>query len=60
MDITGQIVLAYLEEDDSKRVLFRVRPLLTAFGALSAEDLEAFQQDGFLRIAPDKHEQHTF
>lgn len=60
MDITGQVVLAYLEEDDSKRVLFRVRPLLTAFGTLTSEDLESFQQDGYLRIAPDKQEQHTF
>ena len=60
MDITGQIVLAYLEEDDSKRVLFRVRPLLTMYGILGAEDLDAYELDGYLRIAPDKGEQHTF
>ena len=60
MDLTGQVILAYLEEDDARRVLFRVRPLLTAQGAISAEDVEEFQADGFLRIAPDKAEQHKF
>ena len=60
MDLTGQMILAYLEEDDTRRVLFRVRPLLTAMGSLSPEDLEEYEQDGFLRIAPDRQEQHSF
>ncbi|NLE19688.1 MAG: hypothetical protein GX623_02615 [Clostridiales bacterium] len=60
MDLSGQVVLAYLEEDDARHVLFRVRPLLTTTGGVSPEDLEAFEQDGFLRIAPDKQEQHSF
>ncbi len=60
MDLSGQVVLAYLEEDDARRVLFRVRPLLTTAGGVSPEDLEEFAQDGFLRVAPDKQEQHSF
>ena len=54
------MILAYLEEDDTRRVLFRVRPLLTAMGSLSPEDLEEYEQDGCLRIAPDRQEQHSF
>lgn len=60
MDLTGQIVLAYLEEDDARRVLFRVRPLLSAQGAFTQEDLEEYELDGFLRVAPDRQEQHSF
>jgi hypothetical protein len=60
MDLTGQIVLAYLEEDDARHVLFRARPLLTATGPVSQEDIDELEQDGFLRIAPDKQEQHSF
>lgn len=60
MDFTGQIVLSYLEEDDARRVLFRVRPLLTAQGAVAQEEIEELEQEGYLRIAPDKQEQHTF
>ena len=60
VDLSGQLVLAYLEEDDSKRVLFRVRPLLSAQGAFSPEDLETYDLEGFLRVAPDRQEQHSF
>lgn len=60
MDFTGQLILAYLEEDDTRRVLFRVRPLITREGGINPEDLEELAQDGFLRIAPDRQEQHSF
>ncbi|MDD2562258.1 MAG: hypothetical protein PHP07_03940 [Eubacteriales bacterium] len=60
MDLSGQRVLAYLQEDNTQRVLFRVRPLLSSQGLLAAEDIDAFRDQGFLRIAPDRQEQHTF
>ncbi|MDD3109346.1 MAG: hypothetical protein PHH32_01720, partial [Eubacteriales bacterium] len=60
MDLSGQRVLAYLQEDNTHRVLFRVRPLLSSQGLLAAEDIDAFRDQGFLRIAPDRQEQHTF
>lgn len=60
MDFSGQVILAFLEEDDEKRVLFRVRPLLTCHGPISQEDIDSLPQEGFLRIAPDQKEQHTF
>ncbi|NLX83174.1 MAG: hypothetical protein GXZ04_05090 [Clostridiales bacterium] len=60
MDFAGQLMLAYLEEDDTRRVLFRVRPLISQEGTISPEDLEELEQDGFMRIAPDRQEQHSF
>ena len=60
MDLTGQMILAYLEEDDVRRVLFRARPLLSARGAFTQEDLDELELDGFLRVAPDRQEQHSF
>ncbi len=60
MELTGQIILAFLEEDDPRRILFRTRPLLSASGPIGPEHLEEYGQDGFLRIAPDKREQHSF
>ena len=60
MDFTGRMILSFLEEDDERRVLFRVRPLLSAQGAVTQEEIEELEQEGYLRIAPDKQEQHTF
>lgn len=60
MDLSGQRVLAYLQEDNTQRVLFRVRPLLSPQGSLAAEDIAAYKDHGFLRVAPDRQEQHTF
>ncbi|MDD4080357.1 MAG: hypothetical protein PHP02_02955 [Eubacteriales bacterium] len=60
MDLSGQRFLAFLEEDNTQRVLFRVRPLLSAQGLLAAEDIDAYRDQGFLRIAPDRQEQHSF
>ena len=60
MDLSGQRFLAYLQEDNTQRVLFRVRPLLSPEGLLAAEDIAGYRDQGFLRIAPDRQEQHTF
>lgn len=60
MDLSGQIVLAYLEEDDTRRVLYRVRPLMNEQGPITPEDLEAYGEEGYLRVAPDRQEQHSF
>lgn len=54
------MTLAYIEEDDSRRVLFRVRPLLAEAGPISPESLDTFEQEGYLRVAPDRQELHTF
>lgn len=60
MDLNGQLVLAFLQEDDTRRVLFRVRPLMTEHGVFPPEEVEEFENEGYLRIAPDRPEQHTF
>lgn len=60
MDFSGQIILSYLEEDNTQRAYFRVRPLLTEHGALTKEDIDSLPDEGYLRIVPDKNEQHTF
>ncbi len=60
MDLSGQRVLAYLQEDNTQRVLFRVRPLLSPQGLIAAEDIAAYRDHGYLRVAPDRQEQHTF
>lgn len=60
MKFQGQAVLVYLEEDNITRAYFRIRPLLTVTGPVSQEELNAFPDEGYLRIVPDKNEQHTF
>ena len=60
MDFTGRIVLSYVEEDNIQRAYFRIRPLLTAEGAVPQADIDALPDEGYLRIVPDKNEQHTF
>lgn len=60
MGLTGKLLLAWLEEDNEQRALFRVRPLMSAQGALSQEDLDALADEGFLRVVPDRKEQATF
>ncbi len=59
MNFQGKAVLVYLEEDNIARAYFRVRPLMTQDGPVTSADTE-FPDDGFLRIVPDKNEQHTF
>lgn len=60
MNFQGKAVLVFLEEDNIARAYFRVRPLMTDDGAVSPEALAAFPDDGYLRIVPDRNEQHTF
>lgn len=60
MNFQGKAVLVYLEEDNIARAYFRIQPLLTEDGSVAAETPSAFPDDGFLRIVPDKNEQHTF
>lgn len=60
MDFSGRIILSYIEEDNTQRAYFRVRPLLTEEGVVSQSDIDALPDDGYLRVVPDKNEQHTF
>ena len=59
MNFQGKAVLVYLEEDNIARAYFRVQPLMTQDGPLGPMTGE-FPDNGFLRIVPDKNEQHTF
>ena len=52
-------ILVYLEEDNIARAYFRVQPLMTQDGPLGPMTAD-FPDEGFLRIVPDKNEQHTF
>lgn len=60
MDFSGKLFLAAIEEDNTQRALFRVRPLLCEEGNITQEDIEELIDEGFLRVVPDKAEQHTF
>lgn len=60
MNFHGRAVLVYLEEDNIARAYFRIQPLLTQEGIIGEEELKSFPDDGYLRIVPDKNEQHTF
>ena len=60
MDFSGRIVLSFIEEDNIQRAYFRIRPLLTEDGALTQADIDALPDEGYLRVVPDKNEQHTF
>ena len=60
MNFTGKTVLVFLEEDNIQRAYFRVRPLLSEDGAVDKQALAEFPDEGYLRIVPDKNEQHTF
>ena len=59
MNFQGKAVLVYLEEDNIARAYFRVQPLMTQDGPIGPVAAE-YPDDGFLRIVPDKNEQHTF
>ncbi len=48
MDLSGKLILAWLEEDNEQRALFRVRPLLTAQGVFTPEALETLPDEGYL------------
>ncbi len=59
MIFQGKAILVYLEEDNIARAYFRVQPLMTQDGPLGSMTAD-FPDEGFLRIVPDKNEQHTF
>lgn len=59
-EINGTITLAYVEEDNRQRVIFRVIPLCTREGGIFHGGVEDFPDEGSLRIVPDKREQSTF
>lgn len=59
MNFQGKAVLVYLEEDNIARAYFRVQPLMTQDGPVGPMAAE-YPDEGFLRIVPDKNEQHTF
>ena len=60
MDFSGQKVLAFIEEDNTQRTYFRVRPLLTTQGTIPDRIKSEFPDEGYIRIVPDKNEQQTF
>lgn len=60
MNFAGKVVLVFLEEDNIQRAYFRVRPLLTQDGPVDKQAVSEFPDEGYLRIVPDKNEQHTF
>ncbi|MBQ9264068.1 MAG: hypothetical protein IJ189_07665 [Clostridia bacterium] len=59
MNFQGKAVLVYLEEDNIARAYFRIQPLMTQDGPVG-ETKPEYPDDGYLRIVPDKNEQHTF
>ena len=59
-DINGTVTLAYVEEDNKQRVIFRVIPLCTREGVAFHDAAEDFPDEGSLRFVPDKREQSTF
>lgn len=60
MVLSGKLILAWLEEDDAQRALFRVRPLMTGEGAYGQQELDELMDEGYLRVVPDRKEQATF
>lgn len=59
-EMNGTVTLAYVEEDNKQRVIFRIFPLCTREGEMMLGSKELFPDDGSLRIVPDKREQSTF
>ncbi|MBQ8670488.1 MAG: hypothetical protein IJ508_04510, partial [Oscillospiraceae bacterium] len=59
-EMNGTVTLAFVEEDNKQRVIFRVFPLCTREGEMLLGSKELFPDDGSLRIVPDKREQSTF
>ncbi|MDO5023003.1 MAG: hypothetical protein Q4E07_06705 [Eubacteriales bacterium] len=60
MEFSKDIFLAFIEEDNEQHSLFHIRPLLSAEGPMPENIISSFNDNGFLRIAPDKKEQFTF
>lgn len=59
-EINGTLTLAFVEEDNRQRVIFRVIPLCTREGGVFHGGAGDFPDEGSLRIVPDKREQSTF
>jgi len=59
MNFQGKAILVYLEEDNIQRAYFRVRPLMTQDGPVGPMEA-VYPDEGYLRIVPDRNEQHTF
>lgn len=59
-ELIGTVTLAYVEEDNRQRAIFRLIPLCTKDGFLFHGTKEEFPDEGSLRIVPDKREQGTF
>ena len=59
-EMNGTVTLAFMEEDNKQRVIFRVFPLCTREGEMLLGNKELFPDDGSLRVVPDKREQSTF
>ena len=60
MSYEREPVLAWLEEDNVQRSYFRLLPLLTPSGLMREEAMRLWQEDGALRIVPDRNEQGYF
>ena len=60
MNLNREIVFSWLEEDNTQRAYFRLKPLLTVSGDVQEEAAKLWPEDGALRIVPDKNEQGYF
>ncbi|MBR4081952.1 MAG: hypothetical protein IKK21_09230 [Clostridia bacterium] len=60
MKFDREIVFSYLEEDNTQRAYFRLKPLLTVSGDVQEEAARLWPDHGALRIVPDKNEQGYF
>ncbi|NLV59612.1 MAG: hypothetical protein GXY67_12720 [Clostridiales bacterium] len=58
--MNGTFTLAFVEEDNKQRVIFRVAPLSTREGVTFRDVADIFPDEGSLRVVPDKREQSTF
>lgn len=60
MNYEKEIVFSYLEEDNTQRAYFRIKPLLSVSGDMREEASRLWPDEGALRIVPDKNEQFYF
>lgn len=63
MTLPGKLTIGFLQEDNPQKFYFRVRPLIIQNGETfsRAENVrEEYQDDGYIRIVPDKNELSHF
>lgn len=60
MNVYQELIFSYLEEDNTQRAYFRVKPLLATSGDIRQEAQAAWADEGALRIVPDRAEQYHF